>query len=179
MEIKMYKKCSNCKEEKLFSEFSKNKLRKDGYHNECKVCVKDYKVRNKKILAVKQKLYNEINKEKISENRKRYYELNKKTERSTNKAYSAVNRARIYANNAKRRAIKLKATPEWLSQDQLEEIVEFYQIAQAFRLYTGQEYHVDHIVPLQGENVCGLHVPWNLQIILASENLRKSNKLLQ
>ena len=175
----MYKKCSGCKEEKLFENFSKNRHRKCGYHNECKSCVKKYKNKNKEILAIKQKAYKEDNKEKISENRKRYYELNKKTERSTNKAYSAKNRARIYANNAKRRAIKLKATPKWLSKDQLEDIVDFYEIAQAFRLYTGQEYHVDHIVPLQGENVCGLHVSWNLQIILASENLRKSNKLLQ
>lgn len=58
-----------------------------------------------------------------------------------------------------RRAAKLYATPTWLSKTQLEEIQTYYTIAKDLEIKTGVKYHVDHIVPLQGENVCGLHVP--------------------
>ena len=76
----------------------------------------------------------------------------------------------------KRRINKLLATPSWLSIKQKLEIGELYYLAMELEEETGIKYHVDHIVPLQGNNVCGLHVPWNLQVIPASENLSKGNR---
>ena len=68
-----------------------------------------------------------------------------------------------------------QATPKWLSQEQKQQIVAIYEHMRDCRAVTGEEYHVDHIVPLRGENVCGLHVPWNLQVLPAYVNITKSN----
>lgn len=160
----MYKICSKCKEEKLFSEFGKDKAQKDGYKFHCRICRKNY---------------SRINRTEISKYGKGWRESNKNKILEYHKDYRVLNKHKVNALTAKRRATKLQATPQWLTKEEFIEIEELYQIAQAFKLYTGQEYHVDHIVPLQGENVCGLHVPWNLQILEASENLSKHNKLLQ
>lgn len=80
------------------------------------------------------------------------------------------------AHKAKRRAFKLLRTPNWLTKDQIKEIEDYYTIASMFKMYTGEMYHVDHIVPLQGKKVSGLHVPWNLQVLPAKENIKKQNK---
>lgn len=71
-----------------------------------------------------------------------------------------------------RRAKKLKATPEWAD---LKKIKDIYKSA-ITKSNINATYHVDHIVPLQGKNVCGLHVEFNLQIITSTENIKKSNK---
>lgn len=145
------KACSRCKVQKLYDDFSKNAAHKDGYNNQCKSCVKDYKKNNENKVSCYQKKYNRI--------------------------YQIKNRGKINSIISKRRAIKLKATPLWLTSEHFKEIENFYVQAQNLKLLTGLQYHVDHIVPLQGKNVCGLHVPWNLQVIPAKENMSKSNRL--
>jgi hypothetical protein len=86
------------------------------------------------------------------------------------------NKAMYLAKNAKYRASKLKATPSWLTEKQLNDINTIYKACAKITERTGKAHHVDHIIPLQGVDVCGLHVPWNLAILPASMNLAKHNK---
>ena len=79
---------------------------------------------------------------------------------------------------AQRRARLLKATPEWLTTEDMAAIRAFYLKALQMERLTKKKYHVDHIIPLQSKDVSGLHVPWNLQILESTVNLRKHNKLI-
>lgn len=199
------KRCSACKIEQSFACFNKNRGTADGHTNTCKRCCKiSYEKRKEKLLASyrikyqnekevfqeKARIYRENNREKIRSQKKARYHANRdemleeaklkrekhrESIRKRAKEYYRRNKDVFFEANARRRGRKIQATPEWLTQDHMLQIRELYQICQMFKLYTGQEYHVDHIVPLQGENVCGLHVPWNLQVLPAKENLSKYN----
>ena len=85
-------------------------------------------------------------------------------------------KAKINADVMKRYAAKKQRTPAWLTKEDFKLIEVFYLEAAMLGQETGIKHHVDHIVPLQGKNVSGLHIPSNLQVIPASENCSKSNK---
>lgn len=80
--------------------------------------------------------------------------------------------ARNLAN--KRRAAKLNSLVFYENNVALIKMI--YTCAKIKELLTGIKYHVDHIIPLQGKDVSGLHVPWNLQIIPAKDNIKKGVK---
>ena len=92
--------------------------------------------------------------------------------------WKANNKTQVRADTKARRRKHRDATPLWLTRKQKSEIRQIYQIAITMTQTTGEQYVVDHIVPLRGESVCGLHVPWNLRVITQDENLKKSNKLV-
>ena len=93
-------------------------------------------------------------------------------------AWKANNKTQIRADTKARRRKHREATPPWLTRKQKSEIRQLYQIAITMTQTTGEQYVVDHIVPLRSHEVCGLHVPWNLRVITQAENLIKSNKLV-
>jgi hypothetical protein len=134
---------------------------------------KEYYKANKEKVNEQKKQYNAKNKEKIREYRAKNNDHIKKVSRER----YAKNRGREILKTTKRKAIKMQAMPKWLTLEHLTEIEVLYTEAIELRwLNENQELHIDHIIPLSNPNVCGLHVPWNLQILSGSLNCKKSNK---
>jgi hypothetical protein len=124
-----------------------------------------YRLNNKDKIKEINKLYRLNNKDKIKEIN-RLYRLNNKQKRKQTLILTRLNNPHTQrAVTAKYRASQLKATPKFAN---LKKIKEIYKNCP-------KGYHVDHIVPLQGKEVCGLHVEYNLQYLTKSENLSKSN----
>jgi 5-methylcytosine-specific restriction endonuclease McrA len=104
-----------------------------------------------------------------------------RAQREASKRYRKAHPEKVKAikaiDTAKQRANKAQRSPSWLSQNQKDDIKEWYYAAQELSKIFPWKLHVDHIVPLRGNNVSGLHVAWNLQLLPAGVNLSKSNKL--
>jgi len=121
--------------------------------------------------------------------KQRYYEANKEFVKERANARSTEDKQRyrdkwaeenvviVRAFTKARRRKHRLATPKWLTETQFRQIRTLYEQAISLTKTTGEAYVVDHIIPLQHEDVCGLHVPWNLRVITRKENGLKSNKI--
>ena len=121
---------------------------------------------------------------------RRYYEKNKEAVKARANArpkeevtqYKRLHKERnpeyYKALTSVRKRRHRNATPKWLGVKEKLAMRKLYLQAMDLTRLTGERYVVDHIVPLLSDEVCGLHVPWNLRVITQEENLRKSNKLL-
>lgn len=138
---------------------------------------KDKWVKNKEKYIQRQKVYRENNKDIVSKSRRNWKDRNEDYHSIYSKEWREKYPERNNASSAKRRAAKLKATPRWLTKEHLDMIEDIYLKARELQEQDGIKRHVDHIVPLQGKGVCGLHVPWNLQILTEEQNQKKNNKL--
>lgn len=136
-----------------------------------------WRLENAEHLRVSKVLWAQTNRELIQGKRKLAYWSDPEKYRADATAYKKENRAHYNFLNRMRKLHVAKATPAWLSEPDRQRIRQFYLDAAALTGYTGEQYHVDHIVPLRGKDVCGLHVPWNLQLLTAYENLTKGNSL--
>jgi hypothetical protein len=198
------KQCRKCLELKELSGFYKCKTNKDGLRGSCKICMgsycDSYNSKNEDIvIEYKRKYYNKnkqtllqnvkedrkinpakyskhtkkwksLNKEKVAASSRKRRELDPDKYRRADQKNRVKNKGTKNSVNARRRAAKLKAT---LSVNEYKKDIK--------KIYDNcpDGYHVDHIIPLQGKEVCGLHVPWNLQYLSAEENIKKGNRICQ
>lgn len=172
--------CNICKSENV-----KYKNSKKEFAIGKVLCRKCYNVLFKKTKDYKEYKSNydlnryERDKEAIINKSNNYYRNNKEKCSLVKKIYYNNNRYKFLASSRGYKVKKLNATPKWLSSKHKEEINLIYKKSQELSLTTGISYEVDHIIPIKSKFVCGLHVPWNLQILTSYENRSKSNKLVE
>jgi len=178
--------CIKCRITKSHAEFYKNKRMKDGLNTFCILCHKADNLSRKKVKRqdpefvanenAQKKIYREENKEKIAIGIFSWRKRNADYVKEYGKKYRQENKMRYNFLCQKRKIDLINRTPKWLDEDDLWMIEQAYDIAIKRSAATGIQWHVDHIIPLRGKYVSGLHVPTNLQVIPWYENQRKTNK---
>ena len=135
----------------------------------------DWRKNNSEAYAERNKNYfsREDVKQKMRETTKQWVAANPERKRQMDLEFKENNKALVTSYKAKRRAALRQAMPSWLTQDQILQIRAIYAEAKRLSDETGIPHDVDHIVPLAGKIVSGLHVPWNLRAIPKIENNRR------
>jgi flagellum-specific peptidoglycan hydrolase FlgJ len=137
---------------------------------------KNWRTANKERKKEMDKVYRQANQEKIKINKAKWRAANRETYNARKREYNKKNRAMRNADWYRYQMQKTKAAPSWLTTEQYNKIKQIYKQAKNLEKQTGVKHHVDHIIPLRGKHVCGLHVPENLQVLPASINISKGNK---
>lgn len=168
------KVCSKCELIKAITEFHTRRASLDGLAYKCRPCVKqacrEWRQENPGAF----KKWRSRNAEHERLRGRRYREANKDRVTSNYARWAKENKHKVNALVAKRIARKLQATPSWADHAAIRAI---YEKAARLTAETGVKHEVDHIYPLRGKLVCGLHCEANLQVLTESQNLSKGNKM--
>lgn len=199
------KACSKCKEVKLYEDFYADSRTRSGRGSQYRACILSFKKakydenpeprkaasakyraehpnlyqdNRERILATKKRCDIKYRDRRLAEGRayqaenpeyfRNYRDTHKEETAARSAQWAADSPGARSASAAKRLAAKLLRTPSWLTKQHLDELKDIY-------IDRPEGYHVGRIVPLQGNNVSGFHVPWNLQYLSVEENLRKGN----
>ena len=128
-------------------------------------------VSGKKIKAIWDRKYSLVESSIAKRSIRRKLEHN----RAVTKKYVTEHRDMYSASNAITKLNRLKRVPKWVGPEEIWLMKEVYSLAALRTKMFGFDWHVDHVIPLQGKRVSGLHVPTNLRVIPATENLAKYN----
>lgn len=158
--ILLTKVCTGCAVQKTLDAFCKQKTGKYGVRAVCRECRRSELVKPPGYWAA---VYAG---RKHKDNARDRYEQRRQARKQNPAKFSARAMLRV--------ALKKRSTPAWAD---LVAILAVYEQAARMKSETGQKFHVDHIVPLQSDLVCGLHVHWNLQVLPAAENISKGNRV--
>ena len=175
-------KCAKCHKYKDTSQFHKHSRNKSGVRSRCKSCrAEDHQQRmlekaDRENHNASSRRWYRNNTEKAKDTRAKYREIHSERVATMRKNWEKANKDRRVYISAKYRAKRLQRTPKWLTNDDHTWMSWYYLQAQRLTEITGIKHEVDHIYPLQGSNLSGLHVPWNLQILTKTENATKGNR---
>lgn len=179
----MIRECTKCRVIQPLDCFSiaANRPKSGGRLTQCRACTNaaarirmarnpglqiEYNKKSRSNPEVKRRLY-EINREWSKKNKHHHRALIS----DWRKKNPAGHRARVQERKA---LVRMGAS--YITHEMRTSIKDIYKECISLEASSGIRHHVDHIIPLRGDGVCGLHVPWNLQIITAENNMKKGNR---
>lgn len=171
--------CSHCKEAKPLGMFSPRANRPRGYDYRCKACnadkTKASMLRHREVILARKRASYAANAEvERAKALNRYYDAHEAKKAAANE-WKRANPDWYRANNNERRRAKHGRTPQWANRSKIKEI---YALAADWNtLWPDDRVHVDHIIPLRGKTVSGLHCESNLRLIRQTDNLVKGNRV--
>ena len=170
------KACTSCKQLKDEDQFYPDSRKPGKTRSKCKVCVNEtnklWASKNRAKRRSKGREYYEENRDRLADKRM----ANRDTKNAKMREYYEQNKGAFILRNKLRKSL-INGMPTWVSEDPYKSGIQAkYREARDTTEHTGVKYVVDHIVPLNHPLICGLHVPWNLQVITSAENDAKGNK---
>jgi hypothetical protein len=198
----LQKLCLACSTLKPVEAFAKNKAKTDGLQYRCRTCWAEYRATHNAKITEQKRAHYAKNKDRLLSEKREEYPLVAEKKRAYQRAYAEANPiaakerrkafhgknpdyyrefrqrnpAKVNAKEVRRKAAKLQRTPPWLTEEDHWMIEQAYEISALRTKMFGFPWHVDHVIPLLGKRVSGLHVPLNLRVIPGVDNMSKSNK---
>lgn len=157
------KQCSKCKQVKAPDCFNTDRSRSSGLQSRCKVCNREevyaWKREHKEVTVAAVRDWQMRNEVKVRNYRKKWEDKNPH-------------------HHIERNLKRMRRVVKWLTAEDKIKIKSKYALARKKTRTTGEQWEVDHIIPLNGALVSGLHVPSNLRVIKRTTNLKKGNKFV-